>query len=532
MNIVDLLDGEARSRPDTPAIIDGPCGRERVLTYAALETRSRRLASLFAEAGLQPGDGVAVMLPMSADLYAVIAAAWRLGLVPVFIDPAAGEEHFRNCVRRYPVRAFVGIPAACLLRLTSRALRSIPLVFVSGAFFPGASSLRTARRLSLHEGSFPCADETPAMLAFTSGSTGRPKGILRTHGLLLATHTVLSSHVGSGPGEVVVATMPVFALTNLACGTTSLIPAVDLRHPAAIDPVRLIAQMERWRARAIVASPALLERVADYCLASAIRIECLQDIFAGGAPVFPRLLDKLAKVVPQAVIRVLYGSTEAEPIAMVSAADVSPGDVAQTMQGRGILVGRPIPEISLRILHDRWGSARGAVSPTTDPDALPPGQAGEIVVAGPHVAPGYLGGEGDAETKFRIDGRVWHRTGDAGWLDDRGRLWLLGRCSARIEDAHGVLYPYAVEAAVSSQSGIVRSAFLSHGGERLLVLEARRGVQPDVQALLGPLGWARIAAVVLVGKIPVDARHNAKVDYPALRQILDSGKWLSRIDSG
>lgn len=141
-----------------------------------------------------------------------------------------------------------------------------------------------------------------------------------------------------------------------------------------------------------------------------------------------------------------------------------------------------------------------------------------------------MGGEGDTETKFPVGDRLWHRTGDAGWLDDRGRLWLLGRCSARIEDARGALYPYAVEAALSSDPGVVRSAFLSHRGERLLVLEMRAGVQPDVRALLRPLQWAGIAAAVLLKHIPVDPRHNAKVYYPALRLVLDAGKWLKRID--
>ena len=61
-------------------------------------------------------------------------------------------------------------------------------------------------------------------------------------------------------------------------------------------------------------------------------------------------------------------------------------------------------------------------------------QPGEIVVSGAHVGAGYVGGVGDAETKFRVGEVIWHRTGDAGYLDAHGRLWLLGRCSARIAD--------------------------------------------------------------------------------------------------
>ncbi len=99
MNAVDLLERAAATWHDTPAIIDGRAGHESVLTYAALEDHSRQLATLFSQAGLRAGDGIALMIPMSADLYAVIAATWRLGLVAVFIDPAAGNEHFEQCVR-------------------------------------------------------------------------------------------------------------------------------------------------------------------------------------------------------------------------------------------------------------------------------------------------------------------------------------------------------------------------------------------------------------------------------------------------
>lgn len=525
MNLVELLDQAARAAPGTPAFIDGPAGRERITTYADLETRSRRLATLFAGAGLRAGDGVAVMLPMSAALYAVIAAAWRLGLVPVFMDPAAGGRRLAEYARRYPLSAFVGTPAACLLRLATRALREIPAAFVAGPCFPGARSLRAARRLPPHGETHPCTDDSPAMVAFTSGSTGRPKGMLRTHGLLRATHAVLSAHVRPGRGEVALATLPVFTLSNLACGATSLIPDVDLRRPGAADPGRLAGQLERWQARSAVASPALLERVADYCLQHGHRLDGLREIFVGGAPVFPGLLEKLRRAAPRAGVRVLYGSTEAEPIALVPDVELGEAEMAQMVQGGGLLVGRPIPEIKLRILRET-----GAPSPPGEPEEAAPGQPGEIVVAGPHVVPGYLGGEGDGETKLAMAERTWHRTGDAGRIDGQGRLWLLGRCSARIEDCRGILYPYAVEAGLSCHPGIARSAFLSHGGKRLLVLEPRRGAAVDVPDLLGPLAWAGVEAVVLVRRLPVDARHNAKVDYPALRRLLDRGRWLRRVE--
>jgi acyl-CoA synthetase (AMP-forming)/AMP-acid ligase II len=153
--------------------------------------------------------------------------------------------------------------------------------------------------------------------------------------------------------------------------------------------------------------------------------------------------------------------------------------------------------------------------------ALGPGEHGEIVVHGPHVLGGYLNGRGDEETKIRVDGEVWHRTGDAGYLDERGRLWLLGRCSARIDDAHGTLYPFAVEAATSGLPNVQRVALVERGGKRVLAVEPRDPTQPvDEAQLRAAVAWAHISEIEPLRRIPVDRRHNAKVDYPALRRWL------------
>ena len=92
-----------------------------------------------------------------------------------------------------------------------------------------------------------------------------------------------------------------------------------------------------------------------------------------------------------------------------------------------------MPEIEVRILPDKWGEPIGSFTHAElEAQSLPAGETGEIVVSGPHVLGGYLHGRGDSETKFRVNGTVWHRTGDAGYFDDTGRLWLMGRCAVNI----------------------------------------------------------------------------------------------------
>jgi len=155
-------------------------------------------------------------------------------------------------------------------------------------------------------------------------------------------------------------------------------------------------------------------------------------------------------------------------------------------------------------------------------ESLPAGQPGEIVVSGAHIGAGYVGGVGDAETKFRVGETIWHRTGDAGYLDARGRLWLLGRCFARIEDTRGTVYPFAVEAAVSAHPAIRRSAMVAWQGQRLLLIEpAYPFNEGELDTLRQSLVWAHLDAIQIVPRIPVDRRHNAKVDYPALMKLLE-----------
>ncbi len=157
-----------------------------------------------------------------------------------------------------------------------------------------------------------------------------------------------------------------------------------------------------------------------------------------------------------------------------------PMTCARMEGGAGLLAGEPVAAISLRIVRDQWGKPVGPLTPDgLDAITLAAGEVGEIVVSGEHVLTGYLGGIGDSETKVHVGGRVWHRTGDAGYRDRRGRLWLLGRCSAKIGEPPDVLYPFAVETAALTVDGIERCALVEHDGARILVVQLARGAAAD-----------------------------------------------------
>ncbi|HUN21623.1 MAG TPA: AMP-binding protein [Anaerolineales bacterium] len=580
MNIAALLTDQAQIRPHQPAIIDFSQHKRRVLTFVELEQAAAHSAGLFQQAGLQVGDVVLIFQPMSAELYIALAGIFRLGLVAMFIDPGQGLRHIAQCCAIQSPKAVLASQKALHLLALFPAVRRIPFKFSVRQYSAqvesqpfclkdkarflsapklarlGGRTRSTLPQTGSHPQCFSAQASDPALLTFTSGSTGQPKAALRSHGFLWCQHQAIAECLALSPGSVSLATMPIVLLSNLAQGITSVIPGGDLRSPGKIDPAPLVAWMQAENVASTVASPALLQRLADYCQAQQYSLPSLQKIFTGGAPVFPKTLQRLQQVAPQAEVVTIYGSTEAEPMAKIALNQVQTADVQAMLAGGGLLVGMPVPTIHLAILPDSWGKPLAPMS-QSEFECLqcPRGVVGEIVVSGAHVLSGYLHGKGDAESKFRVDGSSWHRTGDAGYLDGQGRLWLMGRCSARLQDERGVVYPFAVECALSQLPALQRSAFLSHDARRVLVVEvadasaswcgglkrtrfpfkkslpsmttptcrdlpSRNWVSRNCEQLKARVDWAGVDEIRVFKHIPLDVRHNAKVDYPALHKQL------------
>ena len=519
MNIAQLLCDQAYSRPQAVALVDSSGRRERRVTFAGLEEAATRAAALLQARGLGFGDPILIFHPMSADLYIALGAIFRLGLVALFVDPSLGKEHIERCCELVPPRALLASPKAHLLRLTSPAIRRIPVKFATGRWVPGAVAWPQYQD-QIPLTNIKIVDATaPALITFTSGSTGRPKAAVRTHGFLRTQHQVLSANLDLGREDFVLTTLPIFVLSHLAAGIGTLIPNVDIRHPGAVEAEPLLRQIDAAGVTCIEGSPAFVERIARTCREQGRTLEGIRRVYMGGAPVFPDLLEMTQRIAPHARVTSVYGSTEAEPIAHVAYDELSASDLERMVNGAGLPTGQPVAEISVRILPDRWGSKLESMSQSQlDEESLAAGEIGEIIVGGAHVLGGYLHGHGDEENKVDIAGTIWHRTGDAGYLDEQGRLWLLGRCAARIEDAYGTIYPFAVESAVSKHPQVRRAALVSRGRKRVLAVEVYEG-DPGVE-IREMVAWAHVDEVRILDHLPVDRRHNAKIDYAALDRLL------------
>lgn len=428
----------------------------------------------------------------------------------MFLDPSAGISHINACCSLNPPRAFIGGWKAHLLGVVAKGIRAIPIKLALPSAQISADKKLPEIKIELDDA---------ALITFTSGSTGQPKAAIRTHRFLLAQHQALESSIHLEAGEVDLTTLPIFVLANLASGVTSLLPDANLARPGFVEGAPIARQVARHAPTRTGGSPAFYERLAEK---SPEMFQGFRKIYTGGAPVFPNLLHRLHELAPQAHVTAVYGSTEAEPIAEIEFSEIHDADWQGMRSGQGLLTGKPVSQIQLRIMRDQWGTPLGSfTSEEFSALAQSTGPIGEIVVSGNHVLPGYLHGRGDPETKFRVDGTIWHRTGDAGYLDAKGRLWLLGRCSAKIEDERGILYPFTAECVAQAFSFVRRAAFIAHQGQRILLIQTRADVTEnqitELETSLVPL---QIDRLFRVPRIPVDARHNAKVNYPELRKQL------------
>lgn len=517
MNLVTLLAEKARLHPERPALVDRHRGKDRVVSYGELARRVAAGAGELQEMGLKRGQVVLVFQPVSIELYEFLLAAFHAGLRVMLADPSAGRGFLSLCCRRLAPDAFFGSWKAQCLRLMVPEMRRIPVSIGTG-WFPGARAWRTdGTGVPLAE----MAEDDPALVTFTSGSTGLPKAAVRSHGFLLAQHRTLSRALEFEDGEVDLITLPVFVLANLASGLTSVLAATDLAKPGSPDVAAVRRQCESFRVTRCAASPAFFEGLL------AGGIPAFEKLYTGGAPVFPDLLRRLRRTLPGACIHSVYGSTEAEPIAHFPAEQAGEETDSLTRRGGGLCSGIPVPEIELRIIADRWGTPLAA----DGLDFLSAGEAGEIIVSGDHVLRGYLEGVGNEETKIFDRERVWHRTGDAGWVDDQGRVWLLGRCAEKLPafpagdglPDTALHYPFAIECALREIFPDIRMAAMDWKGRRALIVGKKCAASEATAIERSALEFG-IADTIYLESLPLDRRHQAKIDYPALRKMLDVGR--------
>lgn len=524
-NVFQLLSDEAKVRPHQPALIAGCGSGLRQVTYRQLEGDALALCWQMRRGGIGRGDRVLVLVPLSTDLYAVLLALFHLEAQAVFIDPGQGPDFVATCIRSLAPQAVIMCPQTLLAPLRCPALNKIPIKFSLSRWFKQIHLHLLSRQWKVHRqdhaSSLSSTGSPIALVTATSGSTGTPKFIARSHEFLLAQHDSLRATLNLQAGDVHMTTLPMFILANLAAGVTTIIPSGDLKNPGRVKAAPIVAQLNTLRPQTLVAPPAFLQALAQHCRNRGQSLPYLWSVFTGGAPVFSQLLRKLMFVAPNARVMAVYGSSEAEPIAAIDLTAAATEVVRAQAAGRGLLAGKLCAQTELRIISMETSTSE-LTACQLEALSMPAGEPGEIIVAGPHVVPGYLNPRDNSQTKLKVGQVSWHRTGDVGYLDEHGRLWLLGRVASTIICDTSTLYPFAVEAAALEWPEIARAAIVQKNKQNVLVLETHRTPSADSATAMhrSLVGSFAIDRLVFVQKIPVDARHNSKVDYRQLDRLL------------
>jgi olefin beta-lactone synthetase len=525
MNFCSPVFAHARQQPDQLALrLPQMRGKHikaiQEIRYGELLGRIGTLQTGLLQQGYQRGDRIILVLRPSIELYAMTLALLGLGMVPVFIDAGMPRSMIEAAIRAARARALISHRRIMWLTCWWPALRPLDRFALEG---PGPG-FRSLRQLTHTAGPVRCADmaaDDHGLITFTSGSTGKPKGADRSHGSLIAQHHAIREHWPDAENDIDMPCFPVLVLHNLCCGITTVMPPVDLARPAAGDGVAALAEIESAGVTRLSGAPAWLAKLARAACLQPERVSSLRDIVIGGAAVSEAMQLQLAQAFPQSHIRIVYGSTEAEPVA-----DITLEEALTLHGGRGYPVGLPAPMCEVAVvdpqrLTDQEESVEQARLACAD--------IGEILVRGPHVLKRYVDNpEADRENKIRCaDGRVWHRTGDTGWLDEQGRLWLAGRLKDRINTASGVVDVFPIEIALEREPGIRRVALVQHDSCTALfaVITGTPGAR-IIAAIHEQMTAQHIDRLELhiTRALPTDRRHNSKIDRPALRQRLARGQ--------
>ena len=524
---------EARADDDAVAVketIHG--GPTWSLSFAELNERVHRLAAGLAAHGLEHGDRVALMVPPGLNLTVVLYACWRAGAVVVVADAGLGVRGLTRAVQSANPAYVIGIPkalaAARVMRWPGERISVVPLGPSRHRVLGAAITIEDLERLGTGRETPqpPSADDLGAV-AFTSGSTGPAKGVVYRHHQLQAQRDLLMQVYGIGPGDRLVAAFAPFALYGPAMGIPSMVPDMDVTAPGSLRAAALADAVVALEATLVFASPAALVSVLrtsdELTPVHRAALERVRVVMSAGAPVHPDILRRTGELMPNAELHTPYGMTEVLPVA-----DITLEGIEDAGDRSGVCVGVPVQGVRVAVSPiDGSGTAGGDLM--TEPEVV-----GEICISAPHVKESYDKLWATQEASAQPAG--WHRSGDVGHLDREGRLWIEGRMAHLIRSADGPVTPVGIEHAVERLDDVDLAAAVGVGpvGTQRLVVVVKRS-QPDRRPGLADQDLTDrvrsvvatdVAAVLEVPELPVDKRHNSKIERTRI------AAWAERVLAG
>jgi O-succinylbenzoic acid--CoA ligase len=388
----DPLFHRARATPDATALVSAESGT--AWSYEGLDEEVERLAGQLASLGLTTGDHLGVLMETSVEFVRLVHAAGRLGLVLVPLNARLTAEELAVQADRADLTALV-----CTADTEPQAVEaadSVPVASVDDPQWEGVTRLQQTAVADFERGEWD--EDDTQLLLFTSGTTGQPKAVRLTAGNLHASAVASAFRLGVIPDDRWLVTLPMYHMGGLAPVLRCALYGTTVVVREGFDPGPTADDIGEYDVTGVSLVPTMLTRMLD---ARGTLSDSLRFVLLGGAPAPATLIDRCRDYsVP---VHPTYGMTEtASQIATAGPTDAF--DFAGT-------VGRPLMWTEVTVVDD-------------DGAPLPPGETGELVVAGPTVTPGYYDDREATEAAFCEHG---FRTGDIGTRDESGRLWVMNR---------------------------------------------------------------------------------------------------------
>ena len=531
MNIAEYLTDFSSQNPDKVAVID-PKSKGSI-TFKQLNSLANQYANGLEGLGAQKGDRFLLFVRPSLQFHALVFALFKLGIVPVLIDPGMGRKNLLQAVKEVqPVGMIAEAEVHAISLLFPTIFKSVSIKVTAGKFtFLGSRT--TLSKLSNSSATFSDRSFEPSDLAailFTSGGTGAPKGVSYTHGIFWEQTAILKELFSLTPEDVDLPGFPLFSLFTLAMGMSSVIPEMDPSKPGQCDPAKLVKNIVDNNATFVAGSPAIWKRVSQYCIDTNTTLPSVKYLVMFGAPIPNILHEQFQQILTNGDTYTPYGATESLPVANIAGSYVLSTTAADTQKGAGTCVGFPAPGVRIQVISvDDL-----PIENIEDATLCSVGEIGEIIVQGEVVTKEYFTSKAGTKLAKIYDGKsLWHRMGDLGYLDTEGKLWFCGRKTHRVAIENQMLCSIPCEALVNNHPWVGKSALIGLGesGNRraAIVLETssltrkneREKLVSEVQELCAqsPITNA-IKEVYFYDTFPVDIRHNIKIDRIKIRDAV------------
>jgi long-chain acyl-CoA synthetase len=451
--IADPLAHAHRNTPDRLATV---CGETRH-TYAQLWSRCRRLGAALTAAGIEVGDRVAILADNSHTYIEVYAGVPASGRVVVPLNTRHAEPELLYALEDSGSRILLTDREPG--RLADPVERVVRIPDEYEAWIAGGDEIDLGKGID---------EETLAGLFYTGGTTGVSKGVMLTHRNLIANTFQWMARVLYDSSDVMLVMAPLFHAAGSNCvlaniwtgGAQVLLPGFTAA--AALDLI------EAEACTATLGVPTMLAAIAEEQQTRARDTSSLRWVAHGGSPIASEVLRRVHQAIPSAELIEVYGATELSPLATVQRHEEALIDTERVRS-----CGQPLPGVEVRIAAE-------------DGRALPTGTVGEVTVRAPTVMRGYWGKEEQTASALR-DGYYW--TGDLGYLDDEGFLFLVDRSKDMIVSGGENVYSTEVEEVLFEHPAVLEAAVFGVPDEKWgeavwAAVQLREGESVDVETLI------------------------------------------------